>query len=243
MKGRVLMVAIALLAALPAGAQQDQGFIPYGEEEQSPERGSSSKRRGPVSAKSASDAEITPDVWLARMDDPFLGLGVSAVAGVLLLDGARGNGVNPLGSAGVRLTWEFGRIGGNPDLADRLFGDVTWRYASLAEGTQQVFAQTHFHHLTVAPAYGFPLLSQGRLAAFVQAGGGVTYHLSSLQSGHSQLIQGGLKPTAQYGAGLRGAAQFGQQSPWRFEYRLEVTRFRRAYMDDTFIGIGLGALR
>jgi hypothetical protein len=282
---RIYLLLLGLVLPLTVSAQQDDGIIPYGQEEAPrPARSqrrqkvkTQQKRSEPPPSIEAEAPERSAEIeleeygetpphrsqdpgqeesaavglqrrgqeepqWLARGDDPNVGLGIAAQGGVMLLDGARGHGVDPLLSGGVRATWEFGRLTADESLSEALFADVSWQYSTLRQGTLELSGQTHYHHLTLAPAYAFALLPAGKLGAFLQLGGGVAYQLSSLRIGEAETVLGGMKPLLRYGGGFRGAVRLAEASAWRLEYRLELTRFRRGYMDDTFIGLSSGAV-
>lgn len=224
---------LPLLFALPAAGQSDEGFIPYGEESQPESRRESDAPRAAP--------EKREDVWLARGDDPNTGLAGELIGGVLLLESARGSGVDPTPGAGVRLTWEFGRLTGDETLSEALFADVRWNWAASGEGTTRIRADSQFHLFTVAPAYAFPLRPNSDFAFFVQAGGGAAYQGSSIRDGDNVTQLGGVKPVLQYGAGFRGRPRVSDSGNLRISFRLEATRFRRGYMDDTFLGGSIGA--
>ena len=51
----------------------------------------------------------------------------------------------------------------------------------------------------------------------------------------------GLRPLLQYGIGLRGRPLIGgDDSRLRLTFRVELMRFRRSYLNDTFLGGSLG---
>lgn len=69
----------------------------------------------------------------------------------------------------------------------------------------------------------------------------MAYQFSSLHYDTTRELQvAGIKPLLQYGLGLRGAPRLGPDGPFRISFRLELTRFRRGYMDDTFVGGSVG---
>lgn len=191
---------------------------------------------GQVQATRGSEIE-----WRSREDDPNTGLAGEVIAGVFLLEAARGSGVDPRASGGARFTWEFGRLTGDENLSEALFADVRWSWVATAEGTRQVRADTHYHFMTLAPAYAWPLGRGSDFAFYAQAGGGAAYQLASIQDGESQTVIGGMKPVLQYGVGFRGRPKLAADGNLRIAFRFEATRFRRAYMDDTFLGGSIGA--
>jgi hypothetical protein len=50
----------------------------------------------------------------------------------------------------------------------------------------------------------------------------------------------GIKSLIQYGVGLRGRTPLSTESNLRLAWRVELMRFRRGYMDDTFLGASVG---
>ncbi|HVE81432.1 MAG TPA: hypothetical protein VND93_01235 [Myxococcales bacterium] len=77
-------------------------------------------------------------------------------------------------------------------------------------------------------------------SVFFQAGGGLAYQFSDLHNGTTELSVAGVKPLIQYGVGLRGRPLISEDGVLRVSFRFELTRFRRQYMDDTFLGGSVG---
>src|SRR5262249_43551439 len=100
---------------------------------------------------------------------------------------------------------------------------------------------SNYHYFTIAPAYNILFGHKSPYGFFLQLGAGFAYEATSLHYGRSETSQSGFKTLLQYGLGVRGRPVL-FASGIRLAFRFELTRFRRSYMDDTFIGgsIGLG---
>lgn len=232
----LVRAAVVLVAwAQPArGAPEDEP-IPYGlPEEETPRR--------PPSSDSDPDEASEEFVSELGFDDPNVGFGAELLGGLLLLESSRGGGVEPLFSGGVRAVWELGRsLSADESLREALFADVSWSVASLREGTREVYTQGVYHALTLAPAYAFPM-GESAFSAYLQLGGGLSLQSTSLFISGSRHSITGVKALFQYGAGLRARIGLNEEGTLRLLLRLEVTRFRRGYMDDTLIGLSSGLL-
>lgn len=177
---------------------------------------------------------------LFREDDPYLGIGAELMAGLMLLDRTRG-GVEAKVGLGVRAVWEFGRMFEDERVQDHLFADLTWLTAASSGGTDAIHSTTRIHDFTLAPAYMFRLDERGLFGAYLQLGGGISYSTSTLHYGDSRVRTGAISPLFQYGGGFRFRLGLSESGQARITGRVELTRFRRAYMDDTYFGVGLGA--
>ncbi len=178
---------------------------------------------------------------LARLDDPNLGVGGELLGGLLMMDRSHAGAPAPRFAWGARFNWEFGRLISDDLLHEALFADVTWLYGASREGTQRIFADAHHHYFTVAPAFEVHVDEAKAWGFFAQVGFGMTYQLSALQHDGSQTQIAGLKPAIQYGVGFRGRPLLSEDGLLRLAVRVELTRFRRGYLDDTLIAAGLGA--
>jgi hypothetical protein len=232
-------LATALALAAPAFGQGDDP-IPYPDEE--PTRREKPARSKPtyIRPEETQVERQDRDQVLAGLDDPNTGIGVELLAGLMLIDSSRGQWFESRFHVGARATWEYGRLFGGEVLREALFLDVNWRYALLHDGTREVFNDSYLHYFTLAPAYHFPFGHGSPFGVYLQAGGGLSYQFASLHSGTTQVQVAGIKPLIQYGIGLRGSPRLGSDGPIRIAFRLEVTRFRRGYMDDTLVGGSLG---
>ncbi len=230
---RAPAAALLALLAAPALAQSDDRPIPLPEQE--------GEYDAPARPRRPEVRYDDDDVYSrSGADDPNVGLSVEGLIGVMLLDSARGALVDTRLGLGARFTWELGRALGSEALENALFADVTWAFTPTRDGTQSVFVDTHYHHVTFAPAFAFPLGDPRVFAAYLQAGGGVAYQDSQLTVEGARTRVQGLKPVIQYGAGIRGRPALTPSESIRLSFRVELTRFRRAYMDDTFIGGSVG---
>lgn len=176
---------------------------------------------------------------LARVDDPNAGFAVEALGGLLLADNAAAAGPQVRLSGGLRGTWEFGRAIALEPFREALLLDLGWWASGMREGTETVFTREALHILTVAPAWNFRLSPQAPWSFYLQAGAGVAWQLTDVTASGLTTDVSGLRPVVQYGLGLRARPEIGERLSLTF--RLELTRFRRGYLDDTWIGLSGGA--
>ncbi len=233
---RALPLALLCLFASPALAQDDNP-IPYpelGDDEDAPRRPKNSEPTGTVP-----DAEER--LTLEGYDDPSYGFAAELLGALMLLESSQGGGVSPRFGWGARLTWEVGRLFRNDRIHDGLFLDASWLYTAARDGTTQVSVGANYHYFTLAPAFGFAFGPSNALALYGQIGGGITYQYGVLESDAQLTTVAGVKPTFLYGVGLRGRPLTSEDTGLRIVFRIELTRFRRSYMDDTYFGASLGA--
>jgi hypothetical protein len=248
MRALLFALSAALLLASPsalARGNDDDAPIPYPDDEKDDEN---ERRKLPrrsdetPNIREESDYEQGErDETLAGYDDPNYGLGAELLSGLLLLDSSRGALVETRFAWGLRFTWEFGRVLPQETLRDALFADVTWAYAAIKDGTRDLFAESNYHYFTVAPAYGFPLGKKSAFAFYGQVGFGLGYQFSAIHIKEVETQIAGTKPLFQYGIGIRGRPALVANESVRISFRFELTRFRRGYMDDTFLGGSVGA--
>lgn len=236
--------ALALLLLLPQAAtaqKRDDDPIPYSDDDD--ERRSLPRKSEPTRELPEETAVEEEDrrVSLTSQDDPNIGLSLELVQGVLLLESSRGGGVDPRYQLGVRFTWEFGRLIPDESLREMFFADVTWLYAwSRADGTAEVNTNANYHDFTFAPAFALPLGKKSPVAFYGQLGAGVSYQTASLNVAATSTDIAGTKFLFQYGLGFRFRPAIVEGDWMRLSFRLELTRFRRGYMDDTLLGGSIG---
>jgi hypothetical protein len=231
----------ALLGASPGLAQEGDGAIPYPEEDQDEPAPLRPPRRRVVEDDLRQSVEEDEERSrpLAPLDDPALGLAGEVVGGLMLLDSSRG-AVDAQPAFGLRFTWELGRTLEDTLLHEALFLDVGWLWSGQRVGTAAVFGDFNLHAFTLAPAFGFPLGGErSPVVAFLQLGGGLGYQATRISYEGGATDVSGVKPLLQYGAGLRGRPLLNENG-LRLAFRVELTRYRRHYMDDTFFGAALG---
>lgn len=231
-----------LLLATPALAQ-DEDDSPYSysddeteQEEEAPRRSRYSDPGDELKDIAEQEGDEKSFRKMYRTDDPNTGIAAELLAGALLLDSSRGASAESGLGLGLRFTWEFGRLIDNETLHEALWGDVRWTYGSYQAGTTLVSGKTNIHFFTVAPAYELKLTSA--FGVYGQVGFGAAYEATSLKVGEAETVVNGMKPVLQYGVGLRGRPRLSDSVS--LALRLELTRFRRGYMDDTFIGGSIG---
>ncbi len=175
---------------------------------------------------------------LGNSDDPNKGFAGELILGTMLLDSSRGRLADPTVGVGLRFTWEFGRILNKEPLRESLWLDVRWMTSGQSAGTTLINAGTRIHYFSVAPAYEYAFGEAKTYGVFGQLGGGMALQSSSLHIGDQTTPLKGLKPMIQYGVGFRGRPRLSEKLCLSF--RLELMRFRRGYLDDTFVGGSIG---
>lgn len=231
-----------LLLASPALAQEEDSPYRYSDdetdsyEEEQPRRRSRYADPGDEFREIAEQEGDEPTFKkMYRLDDPNTGIAGEFLAGALLLDNPAGAAKVGLG-LGLRFTWEFGRLLDNSTLHEALWGDVRWTYGNLQDGTTLVHGKSNIHFFTVAPAYELKLARY--FGVFAQVGIGAAFQATSLTVGEQETVVNGMKPVLQYGVGLRARPRL--SDALSLSIRLEAMRFRRGYMDDTFLGGSIG---
>lgn len=243
-----MSAALALLLLLPGVAlaqQRDDDPIPYSDPD-----GEGDEGRRALPRKSEKTPDLREDTeleerertaQLTSKDDPNIGLSFEVLQGLLLLESSRGGGVDPRYQLGFRFTWEFGRLIADEFLRENFFADVTWLYAwTRGEGTAEVVGAANYHDFTVAPAFAIPLGRRSNVAFYGQLGLGFAYQTSSIDVAGTRTDIAGIKLLGQYGLGFRFRLPVVEGDWLRLSFRLELTRFRRGYMDDTLFGGSLG---
>jgi len=175
---------------------------------------------------------------LAGSDDPNKGFAGEAIVGAMLLESSRGRFADPTLSVGLRFTWEYGRILNNEPLRETLWADVRWMMAGESSGTELINGSSRNHYFSVAPAYEFVFGKEKAFGVFGQLGGGFAFQSTSLTIGTEVTAVKGIKPLLQYGMGLRGRPRI--SDTMALSFRVELMRFRRGYLDDTFVGGSIG---
>lgn len=246
-RGFLAATWLATLASGPASAQrvnEDDAPIPYPEEEEPEDRGRRDlPRRSDETTvlREESDWEKSErEETLAGLDDPNIGLSGEVVAGLLLLESSRGALVDSRFAWGLRFTWEWGRLLGDERLREALLADVNWSYCASREGTKELFTDANYHYFTIAPAYAFPFGHKSAFSLYLQAGAGFGLQFSAVHIKDAENQISGTKALFQYGLGIRGRPALVADESIRLSFRFELTRFRRQYMDDTFVGGSAG---
>jgi opacity protein-like surface antigen len=246
MKRLLLALCLAAPFAALAQAKDDDAPIPYDDDDvQQPTAPAVKKKARRVRDRIREEDEEARagEQTLAHLDDPSLGLSGEVLAGAMLFDSSRGALVDPRFMIGVRFTWEFGRLIPDEYLREMFFADVTWQYAQTSDGTTQVHADSSNHYFTVAPAVAWPF-GKSPVAAYGQVGAGFNYVSSTLHVDVAETTVEGVKFLFQYGLGLRfrpEIVRISEHHALRLSFRIEVTRFVRGYLQDTFLGGSVGA--
>lgn len=239
---------LLFLAALPAQAQRGGGDdddkpIPYSEQEEDEDRRRELPRKSDPTPYVREETEVEQkdrEESLTHLDDPNIGLAIDLVAGVMLLDASRG----VLGEArflgGARFTWEFGRLIPDEFVREMFFLDVLYAHTQMTEGTAAIFVNTAYHYFALAPALAIPFGPKSPAAFFLQGGFGFNVQPITVNTQSEAVTLAGTKALIQYGAGFRFRPALAADEKVRLSFRIEFTRFRRGYMDDTFLGGSMG---
>lgn len=180
---------------------------------------------------------------MAYADDNNLGLSLEGLAGLWLQDSPQGNSIDSLFASGARLGWELGRAFSSEENARKSFWvDLTWLTALRRGGTEFVTVQSQLHYVSLAPAYALNLRGDRELELLLQLGGGIAISQNTLAVDNEANQIVGIKPLLQYGMALRSTSKLTDSGSLKLSIRLEATRFRRGYMDDTLFGASLGLL-
>lgn len=175
---------------------------------------------------------------LAGSDDPNKGFAGELIVGTMLLDSSRGRFADPAFGLGLRFTWEFGRILNNEPLRESAWLDVRWMMAGLSDGTELIQGRSRNHYFSVAPAYEYVFGESKTFGIFGQLGGGFAFQSTAITIADQETPVKGMKPLLQYGIGFRGRPRVSEKMSVSF--RVELMRFRRGYLDDTFVGGSIG---
>lgn len=241
--GLAVLMLLSATVAMPAFAQSDDDApIPYddgsGDDEKvKPKKSKKNRERIREEDEEEKEGEDT----LAHVDDPNIGVGGTFFAGVNLLESSRGGGVDPKFVYGVRFTWEWGRLIPDEFLREMFFADVQWCYSAAHDGTNQIFADANYHTFTLAPAVAIPF-GKSFMSAYADVGIGFNYTYSALHIDKAETNLGSTKFVLQYGLGLRGRPAIVEDQSIRIEFRVELTRLVRGYMQDTVIAASAGMI-
>ncbi len=238
-------IAIAALALMPlaARAQEEEG----GEDEKrlssdAPEPGEKVPKKHKKKAATAEEdlVEEKQPESLMRLDDPHYGFSVEAALSLAFLSKTNGPGLAGNAGIGLRVDWSVGRLWTDPT-------DEFWKYALLAElaydyvgqsdGTQSISTSGGYHFINVRGLLGYPV--KDFFLAYAALGGGLTVQSVSYDVQGTQTGITGTKPDLDYGLGAR--FRFAVNPSLSISARLELMRFRRGYLDDTFVTLGAGA--
>ncbi len=245
---RLLLFLGALALSTPALAQDEDEDAPlaYPDDEEEEDEEDARPRQLPRRSDPTADYDRMKDEaedddefeYLARGDDPNRGFAGELILGAMLLESSQGKFADPTPSFGLRFTWEYGRILNNEPLRETLWADIRWMMAGKSAGTELINGSSRNHYFSVAPAYEYVFGETKAFGIFGQLGGGFAYQSTSLTIGTEVTAVKGIKPLIQYGMGFRGRPRLSDTMSLAF--RVEVMRFRRGYMDDTFVGGSIG---
>jgi hypothetical protein len=171
---------------------------------------------------------------LAPSDDPTTGLGAEAFFGLFLLTSSKGALADAHWGGGARACWDFGRLLADPTLHEALFADLTWAWTGYSGGDSAVHTSTTYHYFTLAPAFEIPFGEGSAYGFYAQLGGGMAVESSALSAARS-LTTSGVVGLFQYGIGIRGRPLLSDDGTLRLTFRIEATRYRRGYLDDTLV--------
>jgi hypothetical protein len=249
---RALTFFLAALLAVPAFAAKgsrsradddDDKPLPFTDQQDDDDKRRDLPKKSDATPYVREETEVEKkdrEESLTHLDDPNVGIAIEAVAGVMLLDASRGVVGEARFLGGARFTWEFGRLIPDEFVREMFFLDVMYAYTEQTEGTAAISVNTNYHYFALAPALALPFGAKSPVAFFVQGGFGFNVQPIVVTSQGDTLNLAGTKFLFQYGGGFRFRPALVSDEKVRLSFRIEFTRFRRGYMDDTFIGGSMG---
>ena len=247
-----LVLFLSVAVALPALAQRggrakveddDDKIVPYADQEDDDDRRRELPRKSDPTPYVREETEVEKkdrEESLTHLDDPNIGLAIEAIAAVMLLDSARGAVGEPRFLGGARFTWEFSRLIPDEFVREMFFLDVMYAHTQMTEGTESIKVTTAYHYFALAPALAIPFGAKSPVAFFIQGGIGFNVQPIVVSTQGDPITLAGSKFLVQYGGGFRFRPALSAEEKVRLSFRIEFTRFRRGYMDDTLIGGSLG---
>jgi hypothetical protein len=240
----LLIAAVPAQAAQPRGGKDDDDkAIPYSHDDDDDDRARDLPRKSDATPSVREETEVEQkdrEISLTHQDDPNIGLAIELLAGVMLLDASRGVVGEARFLGGARFTWEFGRLIPDEFVREMFFLDVMYAHTQMTEGTTAINVTTAYHYFTIAPAVAIPFGAKSPAAFFFQGGFGFNVQPIVVNTQTDALQLAGTKVLYQYGGGFRFRPALTSDEKVRLSFRIEFTRFRRGYMDDTFIGGTMG---
>jgi hypothetical protein len=238
---RLWLLPCLLAALLPGPRASAQEDAPYAyPEDEVPEQEQTPRRNRPERGGRTPSEDETRYERLSRADDPNTGVAFEVLGGVMLLSSARAQLAEFTPAYGGRFTWELGRLFDDEVLHEALWLDVRYTSTGLQQGTRLIQSGAQLHYATLAPAYELMFGPDSDYGLYAQVGGGIVYEMTTLNVGGEVTPVNGLRSLIQYGVGLRGRTRMSSTSNLRLAWRLEAMRFRRGYLDDTFLGASAG---
>lgn len=199
------------------------------------------KRRGgdTTAEEELSEAPDPSMRKMAREDDPRLGIGVEAALSLALVDRSSGPGAQGMGAVGLRANWAPGVLWTDPEdefWRYALLVELSWDHASYGDGTKAVNTSTALNYFNAHAMFGYP--AQKLLLFYGALGPGMTLESVSYNVQGANTPLTGLKPNLAYGLGAR--LNFQASDRFAIVSRFELMRYRRGYMDDTFLTFTVG---
>ncbi|GMU63005.1 MAG: hypothetical protein AMXMBFR34_47680 [Myxococcaceae bacterium] len=238
---RLFLAALLCLAGPTFAQSDDDAPIPYDDDGEDNKAAPTKMKRSRETLREEEEEEVEAEETLTHLDDPNIGVGAEFLPGLMLLESSKGAGTEPRFMYGFRFTWEWGRLIPDEYLREMFFADVAWQYTAYSDGTPQVHTDTNYHYFTLAPAFAIPF-GKSFMSAYAQLGIGFNYSTMSQYVDTTQTNLSGTKFLFQYGIGLRGRPAILADGSVRISFRVELTRFIRGYMHDTFLGVGVGMI-
>ena len=226
------LAAMCLIFAARAGAQSPTP-IPYVDE----------PSRGPTRPSSDSPKDFEHEARkteFSSAEDTAAGIGLELLGGLVFLEGSKGASAETRGTLGARFVGDLGRLFSVDSwLHESFFTDVTWAWQGGSDGTLGVSVANSVHEFTIAPALELPFGQGSAFGVYGQLGGGVAFESTTVHAA-SRVFSSSFQPLFQYGVGFRGRPLLSADGKLRLTFRLEVTRLRRSYFNDTLLLGSLG---
>jgi hypothetical protein len=239
---RSVILTLCMLFASTGSAQSSRGEdapIPYDDDGGSDEAVRPKKSQRSERLREEDQDADEREERLTDTDDPNYGVGGELTIGANLLEASRG-GLDPRVSFGVRFVWEFGRLIADEFLREMFFADVQWRFAVTSDGTTQISAWASNHYFTLAPAVVWPISKI--FGAYGQVGLGLNAMWTGVRVDGVEVQQQSARFLFQYGLGIRGRPALTSDETVRLTWRIELTRYLRGYIHDTYLGASVGMI-
>ncbi len=174
---------------------------------------------------------------LSGLDEPGYGLAAEVTLGGLLLDDAA-DGFRGRFAFGLNFAWQAGRLFApeNKLVHKGLFVEASYLHPLASQaGTDAVRVESGQHNLALAVLFGLPfklahLYAKAGPAMFIQP---VSYDVQGTLTGWT-----GVKGGVLYGIGARKVHYFNRELG--IAARVEITGFRRHYLNDLLLSAGCG---
>lgn len=205
------------------------------------EDGGSRSRRKTTTAEEdlSEEVEAAEAERLAADDEPGNGIAAELTLGGLWLSGSTGAASSHF-MAGLIVSYQLGRAAFDPEtefLHENLLLELSYQASATGTsvGTEQVRVNSGVHYLTLDVLFGYPLppvLFYAKIGPSLVVMP-VTYDVQGAATSFT-----GVKAGLVYGLGVRSNWYFHRFAG--FAWRVEFVGYRRGYLDDLMLTVGVG---